>query len=281
MSFFIASCAIFGVYVVKSKMVEDHVPPVIKCEEDTFSVSVNADPSELLTGVTAKDNRDGDITKSVRISTMSHFKGEGKRTITYAVFDKANNAATLERTLTYTDYHAPRVYLSEPLRCTVNELKKINFADNMKAEDCLDGDITNQIHTTWSDGLYSYSAGTHQMTVQVSNGAGDTCLLPLEVVVTDTDSKEGSKYYPVLKEYILYTSVGKELNLSDYVLGIKQGATEYLFADTTQGLSVKASDVNIKSQVNYSAPGVYPVDYTYTSKDGVTAVTKLFVVVEE
>lgn len=45
---FVAACVIFGMYIVKVKMVEDHEPPVITCEEDSISVSVEAGDDELL-----------------------------------------------------------------------------------------------------------------------------------------------------------------------------------------------------------------------------------------
>lgn len=62
---FVASCAIFAGYTVKSKMLEDHTPPVITCKDKTVTLSVQTDQKKqkkaLLKGVKAEDNRDGDI----------------------------------------------------------------------------------------------------------------------------------------------------------------------------------------------------------------------------
>ena len=84
---FVASCVIFAGYTVKSKMLEDHTPPVITCKDKTVTLSVQTDQKKqkkaLLKGVKAEDNRDGDLTSSVRIASMSHFIAPGKRTITY------------------------------------------------------------------------------------------------------------------------------------------------------------------------------------------------------
>ena len=41
------------------------------------------------------------------------------------------------------------------------------------------------------------------------------------------------------------------------------------------------SDVTVSGTVDYNTPGTYQVAYSYTSADGVTAVTNLAVVVEE
>lgn len=278
---FIVSCAIFGVYFVKIRMVADQNPPVITCEEDTVSVSVSAEESELFAGVKATDNKDGDISDSVRISAMSHFISTGKRTITYVVFDKANHAATAERTLVYTDYYSPRIYLKKPLRYEVKDLNKVEYTKNMSVEDCLDGDLTKQLYTTWNDGS-PYSAGIYPVTVQVSNSAGDVRAIPLEVVIVDSsDEMEKNKNYPMLSEYIAYTKVGVEIDPNSYLTGIVRGNQEYSFEQSAEKFQVYRETVGIQSYVDYSVPGVYPVEYTYTDSNGVAAVTKLFVVVEE
>lgn len=280
--FFVISCIVFGMYMVRTRMVKDHTPPVITYDEDTVSVSVEDEEAKLLEGVIAKDDRDGDITESVRVSAMSHFIDKGKRTITYAVFDKANQAATAQRTLVYKDYTSPKIYLTKPLRYKVKDMNSADFTENMTAEDCLDGDLTNQIHTTWDDDMYDIEPGQYSLKVQVSNSAGDVCILPLEVLVTDSlDKTEDSKYYPLLKEYIVYTSVGKSIEPGNYLTGVANANEELFFTENSGNLGVKKQNISIKSNVDYSKPGVYTVEYAYTSKDGATAVTKLFVVVEE
>ena len=55
-------------------------------------------------GIKATDNRDGDLTKEVRISSISHFISGNERTVTYVVFDKSNQMGTLKRTVKYSDY---------------------------------------------------------------------------------------------------------------------------------------------------------------------------------
>lgn len=279
---FVASCVIFGIYTVKIRMVEDHTPPVITCEEDTISVSVEAEESELLQGVTAKDNRDGDITKSIRISSKSHFMEKGKCTVEYIVFDKANQAGTAQRTLIYTDYTSPKIHLTKPLKYTVSELKSADLTADMTAEDCLDGDLTNQIRTSLGDSFYDYEPGTYEITAQVSNSYGDVCAVPLEVTVTDnTDRTESSKSYPMLSEYIAYTKVGSEIDLGSYLKGIMRGGAEYTFAEDGAYIEVSPDQIQIQSNVDYSKAGTYTVNYSYTPEGGVEAVTKLAVVVEE
>ena len=183
---FVLSVIAFIAYNVLARMVEDHTPPVITCDSDTVTVSVEDDDSALFQGMTAEDNRDGDLTDSIRVSSMSNFTEPGKRTANYAVFDSSNQVATYSRTVEYTDYTSPQIQLSEPLRFSMEQMEDINLAENMTVQDCLDGDISSQIRATFSDNAYISQAGNYEVTVQVSNSAGDTCSVPLTVTVTDS-----------------------------------------------------------------------------------------------
>ena len=280
--FFLASCAIFSMYILKTHMVEDNTPPEISCDSDEISVSVNAEDAEILQGVTAVDNRDGDITDSVTISSMSHFISKGRRTVTYIVFDKANQAGSIQRTLTYTDYTSPKIHLIKPLRYTPSEADKADLLEYINAEDCLDGDITNQIRTTLSDSYYSLEPGEYELMIQVSNSAGDVCAVPVNVEIVDSsDREENNKSYPMLSEYIVYTGVNQELDLDSYLSGIIQGTNEYTFEKDEKYLEITKEDITVTSHVDYSKEGVYTVEYTYEGKEAPAAVTKLYVVVEE
>lgn len=275
---FVVSGIAAAVFFVKSKMVEDNTPPVITCEKEEIEISVEDDESALFEGIKAEDNRDGDLTDSVRIASMSHFIN-GKRNVTYAVFDKSNQVGTLQRTVTYSDYKSPRIYLKKPLRFLLNNSDEINFEDYFEAEDCLDGDISNQVRPIMDNNYYGVQEGTFEVTLQVSNSAGDVCSVPVEMQIAYTDDEdEQEKEYPVLSKYIVYTKVGKKINEDKYLEGISHGNTEYSFEDS---MTVSKSDIKIKSKVDYDKAGVYTVEYSYKASGAPKAVTKLYVVVEE
>lgn len=276
---FVISAALFVAYNVKSKMVEDSKPPVLTCEQDEITVSVEDDESALLEGIKAEDNRDGDITKSVRVASMSHFIN-GKRTVTYAVFDKANQVGTIQRTVTYSDYTSPKIYLKKPLRFMVTNSDELSFDDYYTAEDCLDGDITSQVRTIIDNNYYGVQEGTFAVTLQVSNSAGDVCSVPVEMQIAYTDDEdERDKTYPMLSDYIAYTKVGKKVDTKKLLTGVMRNTTEYTFEDGMTGVS--ADDIKITSNVDYDEPGVYTVEYSYKGDGAPKAVTKLYVVVEE
>ena len=275
---FILSLIAYIGYNIMTRMTQDKVPPVITAESDAVSVSVEDDESKMLEGLQATDNKDGDLTESIRVSSMSNFTEPGKRTVNYVVFDESNNAATLTRNLEYTDYTSPRITLSAPLRFSLDDMEEADLADNMSVQDCLDGDISQEIRATYNDNAYVSQAGDYGITVQVSNSAGDTCSVSLTVTVTDPENERG-KYYPVLSDYIVYTDVGKSVKLSDLLIGLESSGTEYLFDDDDSFAPGEKSDVDISEEIDYDTAGTYNVDYTFTSEDGETATTKLAVVV--
>lgn len=279
---FLVSLALLGAYMLKTRFTRDDIPPVIETESDTITVSVSDDNEKLMEGIKAHDNRDGDITSSVRIASKSHFYEPSTRRITYVVFDSANNPATIERELKYSDYVPPRIKMTHSMRYSLNEISSSDFKKNLTATDSIDGDITKQIRINYEDDSYYYgNAGTYMITLQVNNSAGDVCSVPVELVVTDnSDKEEREKMYPALSEYIVYTD-GSELDFSSYLVGIENMGITDEFDGDDYIRGVDKSDIAIKSNVDYSTPGVYTVDYSYTSDEGVTAVTKLYVVVEE
>ena len=275
---FVLSLIAFIVFNIVNRVTTDSTPPVITSESDTVTVSVAAEESELLAGLTATDDEDGDLTGEIMISSMSNFTEPGKRTVSYIVFDASNNASTLTRNLEYTDYTAPQIKLTQPLRYGLNEMEDASLTENMSVQDCLDGDITQQIRATFNDGSYIAMAGEYGITVQVSNSAGDTCSVPLTVTVTDP-AEESGKYYPMLSDYIVYAPVGGYVDLTSLLIGLENSSTQYLFADANPSAPGGIESVAIGGAIDYNTPGTYTVDYQFTSASGATGTTKLAVVV--
>ena len=276
---FIVSVIVFGVYNIVSLVTEDRTPPVIFCEEGTLSVSVAATDEELMAGVTAEDEQDGDLTDSIRVASMSRFTEKGKRTIEYVVFDSANQSATLTRDLEYTDYTSPQIMLTEPMRFNLSEINWVDLSSGMSVTDCLDGDISNKVRVTMDNNADINGAGTYGVTAQVSNSAGDTCAVPLEISVVEEESTEESgKYYPMLSQYIVYVPAGQEIAPLDYLTGFMRGSTEYTLGELPA--NVVPAAVMVQGAVDYNTPGNYTLEYSYTSPEGVLAVTKMAVVIE-
>ena len=196
------------------------------------------------------------------------------------MFDKSNQVGTLERTVKYSDYTSPKIYLKKPFRFITNTSDELKFDDFFQAEDCLDGDITSQVRTIMKEYYHGAQEGVYDVTLQVNNSAGDVCSVPIEMQIYYTDNEdEREKQYPVLSDYIVYTTVGKKVDTKKLLVGITRGNAEYLFEDDATG--VTADSIKITSDVKYDTPGVYTVEYSYKAEGAPKAVTKLYVVVEE
>ena len=129
---------------------------------------------------------------------------------------------------------------------------------------------------------YVSGAGDYTVNVQVSNSAGDVTAVPVRMKVTDpSDEGESEKYYPVLSQYIVYTSLGQGLDLYSLLTGLQHGSAQFIFGSEELSGEITPASVAITDRTDYNTPGAYLVDYSYTTAEGVTAVTTLTVVVEE
>ena len=79
--------------------------------------------------------------------------------------------------------------------------------------------------------------------------------------------------------YILTSGVLKDVVAEDMGLDSMPGSIDVKADDGT--LAGTREAISVKSEVDYSKAGVYPVEYSYTAEGAPTAVTKLFVVVQD
>ena len=284
--FFIVSCICYGVYSLLEWKQADHNTPVISIEEDVLLVKASASEEELLAGVTAQDAEDGDLTDRVQIASMTPLINGQERTIQYIVFDSADQLATATRKIIYEDYTSPKIYLQEPLRFTVDDFTQEIIDLAYTAEDVIDGDLTNKMHISYdlvNQTMYaeiygtSIEPGEYTITFQVNNSAGDTCILPLTMTLVEKEDS-AEKAYPVLSDYVVYTKVGRKVDVMKYPVGLNRMGRNYLFEELG---NVSVKDIEIQSHVNYEEAGIYTVEYTFTMAGGEAAATTLYVVVED
>ena len=233
------------------------VPPVLSCDSETLEISVNDDDSVLLTGITATDAQDGDLTGRVLVSGVSRLIGDSTAKVSYAVFDSDNNMATLTRYIRYTDYRLPRFSLDAPLIYRSGE--EVKLLDRLHADDSIDGDITDAIRVTYTD--TAGETGIHRMNVQVTNSMGDTAWLTLPVIILDGE-----------QEYV-------DVTLHTYLVYLEQGSrfspSGYLESASLNGASISLGNVTTSGEVDTDTPGIYNVAYTcvYGSRSGTAVLT--------
>ena len=111
---FIVACAVLC-WTLYSLSLQDTTAPQITDSVGDLHLSVTEDPDALLSGLTAADDRDGDLTDRILVERISRFSEPGVCQVDYVVFDGSNNFCRYQRTVTYDDYTSPRLELEKPL----------------------------------------------------------------------------------------------------------------------------------------------------------------------
>ncbi len=246
----------------------DKTGPEISFEEELLEVSVEVTEEELLEGVTAVDEKDGDVTDSIIIESISKLLAGDERIVTYAAFDGDNHVGKAERRIQYTDYTSPRFSLNEPLITSLSS-DMSEMIGALHAKDCIDGDISDQIVITNADitGLTGEEASmTYE--VQVTNSCGDIASLKLPVSINMSGTSNSFSEIE-LKKYLIYSKVGKKVDLKSYIKDV-----------VAAGQSVSSADVKVSTDLDTSEAGVYTATYTLPGVDD-AASTQLYIVVEE
>ncbi len=246
---FVLMLVVYCGVMLYDRMMVDNTAPILSCDSKEITVSVRDDQSALLAGVTATDDRDGDLTEQIMIKSVSRLISANTARVTYIVFDSANNMATLSRTVCYSDYEAPKFVLKQPLY--FREGEKLALMDRLSASDVLDGDISGNICVISQN--VEDVPGVYTVTVQVTNSLGDAATLPLKLVVgRDTDAQMVQ-----LTDYLVYLQKGADFDALDHIRSVHNAA----------GVAVGKTDVEIEGNVDTQRSGVYHVCYRYTSQN--------------
>ena len=221
--------------------------PVLHCEIPELTISVKDPPEALLAGLTAQDQTDGDLTAQIMVASTTHFISPGTIRVKYVVFDQHNNAATITRSVHYSDYESPRFSLSQaPIY-----LRGDNFdiLDHITVIDDLDGDISHKVKVI-SSAVSNYTTGSYPVVLEVANSYGDTAQIELRVIYQD---KNTSQVTIRLRDYIAYVEAGSTFDPYSYILSVSD----------SNGTAFPKTSVTIDGNVNTAQPGSYQLTYSY------------------
>lgn len=261
-------------YRVYDGMRTDTAAPKITVATDVLELPTNAGKDAMLQGVTAADDRDGDVTASLVVEGISSINDAHEVTVTYAAFDSSGNVAKVQRTVRYTDYESPQFTLTRPMVYAAGTSFDVLAA--IRAEDMVDGDISYRIKATSMDETTVTATGNHIVSFRVTNSLGDMAELTLPVEV--------------------YTErYNAQLTLTDYMVFIRSGEKfdylDYLDAFTVRDETLKLNGrvpagvtLRTMGHVETDTPGVYTLSMTMTQQQGsleYVGYTRLIVVVEE
>lgn len=261
---FIAS-SVFYVFGKQAAIKSDNIPPVITAENDHIHVEAGSEEKELLQGLTAMDDVDGDLSAEIMVGSISAFQEKGVSTVEYLVFDKNNNVGRYERTVQFDSYTSPQFKLTKPLMYKLND--SVLISDRLFAEDCLDGNISERIRYA-SSTLDRTECGTYLLTVNVKNQYGDEVqeILPVNIVPYETELERIQ-----LSTYLIYAEKGTTVFPKAYI----EKVTDF------DGNEVEQDDVRIISEVDMQETGSGQIRYELYEDGSVVYVTYLTVIVTE
>lgn len=202
------------VYYSNAQKQKDMEPPVLSADAEKFSASIKADEKKLISGVTAFDQKDGDVSDSILIDSIKKKEGtDSDFLITYVAFDKSSNMASLTRTLHYSDYRQAHFSFEQALRFPENQ--EIDLLSYFTADDCIDGDVTPFITLDGDKEVLEGEPkkGIYECTVSVTNSVGYTTTLPISVeIYEDGYDERNQRPQIILNQYIVYMEKGEQLD---------------------------------------------------------------------
>lgn len=262
----VLAVGLFGVSETIAWRQRDLAVPQLTADTDVVEVPCAYTRQDLMKGIRAWDEEDGDLTDEVVLSTLSRFLEDGVCNLTYVVFDDADQAASLTRKVRFVDYHAPRFTLSTPLVYEEGTGTYNDIVSALRAQDVLDGDRTEWIVRTATN-LNFQTVGTYSVSFEVSNSFGDSSSVQLPVHVIPTQAGNGGIS---LNTGLVYLEVGQSLDPAQYI--------QYVTA--ADGSEIDPATVQISSQVNSQTAGCYEVHYEVEDFQGNSYETWLTVIVE-
>lgn len=294
----LASIGVFGWYGWRYYVHMDTLGPSISIGEENINVSVKDDEKALLAGVTAYDAKDGDVTASLGIESISEFiNGTVTREIHIVAFDHDGHVTRANRQITYTDYTPARFSLDAPLRFARSSYA-IDILGQVHAQDCLDGDVSMQINFAQNSTINVDTAGEYPTQLEVTNTAGDTQVLPVNITIYDYMTENAAPKIE-LTDYLVYTHTGQTLEPLSYIEKMVYRGTDYPPTDGRGTFRVDTENMDqwelkefrkqdpevnygyfeVDDKVNYDIPGTYEIRYYIEDGDENRGTTTLVVVV--
>lgn len=175
----------------------DLTPPTIS-GRDRITLTEHDSLPDFMTGVTAVDEIDGDLTQLLAVDYSSVQKGvPGTYRAYYTVTDSAGNEAKYDRIILIQDTTPPSITLSQrSVNFTVGDGKP-DYKSLVSADDSADGDLTSKVSIDDSDVDYS-TPGTYEVKYKVRDSSDNVTEKTIKVTVkakASTGSSGGGTVY--------------------------------------------------------------------------------------
>ena len=252
---------------------DTEAPTFAGVDDVEITVGATFDP---LAGVTATDETDGDVTKSIKVEGTVDTSKAGTYTLTYTVSDKAGNTATAKRVVTVKEEPVtpPAEDRTAPVFSGVSDVT-VEFGASfdplagISAKDDVDGDVTKSIKVEGS--VDTSKAGEYTLTYRVSDKAGNTASATRVVTVKEKATEPSKDTVPPV-----FAGVNDvELTVGDAFDPLAGVSAK----DETDGDVTKS--IKVEGTVDTKTAGKYTLTYTVSDKAGNEATATRVVTVKE
>ena len=208
---------------------EDRKGPEISVPQEEITYVAGTDTSALLNGVTAQDNRDGDVTDTVTIESIIPNADQTGASVIYVAKDSKNNVTKETRTIVYSTDANQAAAQAAAEQAAADQAAQ----DQAAAEQAAQGDAAGERAQTTDDGA-------------AQNEAAIAAL-----------SAESPRIY--LTQYSVELERGAELNELSYVQDI---------SDDEDSRDELYQGIQISGEVDTNTPGEYTLEYHVVDSDG-------------
>ena len=208
---------------------EDRNGPEISVPQEEITYVAGTDTSALLNGVTAQDNRDGDVTDTVTIESIIPNADQTGASVVYVAKDSKNNVTKEIRTILYSTDANQTAAQAAAEQAAADQAAQ----DQAAAEQAAQGDAAGESAQTTDDGA-------------AQNEAAIAAL-----------SAESPRIY--LTQYSVELERGAELNELSYVQDI---------SDDEDSRDELYQGIQISGEVDTNTPGEYTLEYHVVDSDG-------------
>lgn len=208
---------------------EDRNGPEISVPQEEITYVAGTDTSALLNGVTAQDDRDGDVTDTVTIESIIPNANQTGASVVYVVKDSKNNVTKETRTILYSTDANQAAAQAAAEQAAADQAAQ----DQAAAEQVAQGDAAGESAQTTDDGA-------------AQNEAAIAAL-----------SAESPRFY--LTQYSVEVERGADLNELSYVQEI---------SDDKDSRDELYQGIQISGEVDTNTPGEYTLEYHVVDSDG-------------
>lgn len=208
---------------------EDRNGPEISVPQEEITYVAGTDTSALLNGVTAQDDRDGDVTDTVTIESIIPNADQTGASVVYVAKDSKNNVTKETRTILYSTDANQAAAQAAAEQVAADQAAQ----DQAAAEQVAQGDAAGESAQTTDDGA-------------AQNEAAIAAL-----------SAESPRFY--LTQYSVEVERGADLNELSYVQEI---------SDDKDSRDELYQGIQISGEVDTNTPGEYTLEYHVVDSDG-------------